>query len=152
MVLGFMAWRHFDSDGPETSLVRAIVAALLVMITFLGIIMPSLRPLFPSALIARALQAADCDYHVVAAAGYHEPSLVFLVGTNTALTDGAGAAEQLRGGYCRFALVEAREQRAFAQRAEAIGVRYAPGPRIEGVNINSGRAVSITIYRASQTP
>ena len=27
-------------------------------------------------------------------------------------------------------------------------LRYAPGPRVEGYNINSGRWVSIAIYRA----
>ena len=72
---------------------------------------------------------------------------MFLVGTSTRLTDGAGAADLLREGYCRFALVEARQERAFVQRAEAIGLRYAPGPRIEGFNTNSGRAISIAIYR-----
>jgi len=150
MVIGFMAWRYFDSDGPERSLVRAMAAAVLVAITFFGIIAPSLRPLFPSATIARLLPMGDCEYRVIAAAGYHEPSLVFLLGTSVKLTDGAGAAEMLRGGYCRFALVEAREQRAFAQRAEAIGLRYGLGPRIEGFNTNNGRALSISVYRAGK--
>jgi 4-amino-4-deoxy-L-arabinose transferase-like glycosyltransferase len=152
MIFGFMAWRYYDADGAEKSLVRAVAAAVLVMIAFVGIIAPSLRPLFPSATIARVLPMDDCDYRIIAAAGYHEPSLVFLLGTSIKLTDGAGAAELLRGGYCRFALVESREQRAFAQRAEAIGLRYALGPRVEGINTNSGRAVSIAIYRAGKAP
>jgi hypothetical protein len=152
MVFGFMAWRYYASDGPEQSLVRAAAAAILIMITVVGIIAPSLRPLFPSALIARALPLQGCDYHLVASAGYHEPSLVFLVGTSTRLTDGAGAADLLREGYCRFALVEARQERAFVQRAEAIGLRYAPGPRIEGFNTNSGRSISIAIYRSGTAP
>jgi len=46
--------------------------------------------------------------------------------------------------------VEAREQRAFAQRAEAIGLRYALGPRIEGFNLNNGRELSIFIYRGGK--
>src|SRR5262249_52327596 len=111
MVFGFMAWRHFDSDGPEHSLVRAVMASILIMIAVLGVATPSLRPLFPSMLIARALPLQGCDYPLVASAGYHEPSLVFLVGTSTLLTDGAGAADHLREGYCRFALVEARQER-----------------------------------------
>jgi hypothetical protein len=152
MIFGFMAWRYYDADGAEKSLVRAVAAAVLVMIAFVGIIAPSLRPLFPSATIARVLPMDDCDYRIMAAAGYHEPSLVFLLGTSIKLTDGAGAAELLRGGYCRFALVESREQRAFAQRAEAIGLRYALGPRVEGINTNSGRAVSIAVYRAGKAP
>ena len=50
----------------------------------------------------------------------------------TRFTDAAGAADFLREGGCRFAFVEARQERAFALRAEAIGLRYARGPRIDG--------------------
>jgi len=152
MVAGFAAWRYYENDGAEKSLVRAVTAAMLVVITVCGFIVPSLRPLFPSAVLARMLAADDCDYQVVAAAGYHEPSLVFLVGTSIRLTDGAGAADLLSEGYCRFALVESREQRAFAQRAEALGLRYGPGPRVEGINVNGGRSLSIAIYRTGRAP
>ena len=48
--------------------------------------------------LARILRDSGCAHPVAAAAGYHEPSLVFLAGTATRLTDGAGAAEFLRGG------------------------------------------------------
>ena len=90
--------------------------------------------------LARVLRDSGCAQpQVAAAAGYHEPSLVFLAGTATRLTDGAGAADFLRGGGCRFAFVEARQERSFAQRAEAIGLRYTAGPRIEGFNISTGR-------------
>jgi flavin-dependent dehydrogenase len=49
-------------------------------------------------------------------------------------------------------LVETRQERGFARRAEAIGLRYAPGPRVDGFNYNEGgRAVTIAVYR-SETP
>ncbi len=152
MVIGFMAWRYYDLDGPETSLIRAVVACVLITLVFFGIITPSLRPLFPSAMLARVLASDPCEYKIVAAAGYFEPSLVFLVGTSIRSTDGAGAAEVLREGICRFALVESREQRAFGQRAEALGLRYAPLPRVEGINISNGRSISIAIYRSANAP
>jgi 4-amino-4-deoxy-L-arabinose transferase-like glycosyltransferase len=147
MVFGFQAWRYYADDGPEKSLVRAVAASILVAIAFIGVIAPSLRPLFPSAMLARVMPADDCDYRIVAAAGYGEPSLVFLIGTSTRHTDGAGAADVLAQGPCRYALVEARQERAFAQRAEAIGLRYAFVGRVEGININGGRTLSIAIYR-----
>ena len=152
MVIGFMAWRYYDVDGPERSLIRAVIASVLVMLVFFGIIAPSLRPFFPSATLARVLASDPCEYKIVAAAGYSEPSLVFLVGTSIRLTDGAGAADVLREGVCRFALIESREQRAFVQRAEALGVRYAPLPRVDGINISNGRAISVAIYRSGKTP
>jgi len=85
----------------------------------------------------------------VASAGYHEPSLVFLVGTRTRLVDGATAAEILRGGDCRVAIIESRHERAFAQRAERNGLRYSLRGRLDNsFNTNGGRATSFAIYRS----
>jgi hypothetical protein len=91
-----------------------------------------------SLTLARILRDSGCAQPSTAAVGYQEPSLVFLAGTDTRLTDTVGAVEFLRGGECRFALIEARQERGFAQRAEAVGLRYAAGPRIEAIN-SSGR-------------
>src|SRR5260370_12768739 len=97
MIFGFFAWRLFDEDGAERSLMRAVVASMLLSIAVIGAIVPLLHPLFPSATLADAIDA-HCDSPRYAAAGYHEPRLVFLFGTSTLLTDGQGAADFLREG------------------------------------------------------
>jgi 4-amino-4-deoxy-L-arabinose transferase-like glycosyltransferase len=148
LVLGLLAWWLFEADGAERSLLRAVAASILLLIAVFGIVMPSLSGLFPSPQLARYVRAFNCEHPIAAAAGYHEPSMVYLAGTQTKLVDGAGAAEFLRHGGCRFAFVEVRQERNFLRRADVIGLRYAPGPRIEGYNINSGRWISIAIYRA----
>jgi 4-amino-4-deoxy-L-arabinose transferase-like glycosyltransferase len=147
-VLGFLAWRLYQADGAEHSLLRAVAAAILTAIATFGLIIPSLGQLFPSATLARILRESGCAQAEAAAVGYQEPSLVFLAGTATRLADTAGAAEFLRGGDCRFAFVEAREERSFAQRAEALGVRYRAGPRIDAINISTGRPVTIAVFRS----
>jgi hypothetical protein len=114
-------------------------------------VLPALTPLFPSAEVARALRNVVCVGPKAAAAGFHEPSLVFMTGTETQLTDGSGAADFLGQGSCRFALVESRSERSFAQRAEAIGLRYNVATRIEGYNISQGKAISIAIFRSEGT-
>jgi 4-amino-4-deoxy-L-arabinose transferase-like glycosyltransferase len=151
MIFGFFAWRLFDEDGAERSLMRAAAASALLSISAIGAIVPLLHPLFPSATLADAIDA-DCDNPRYAAAGYHEPSLVFLFGTSTLLTDGQGAADFLRAGGCRFAIIEARHERSFVQRAEAIGLRYAPGPRIDAMNYSAGRAIALAVYRSQARP
>ena len=78
-------------------------------------------------------------------------NLRFMTGTDTRLTDGSGAADFLGQGSCRFALVESRSERAFVQRAEAIGLRYNVATRVEGYNISQGKAVSIAIFRSEGT-
>jgi len=148
MIFGLWAWRLYQADGAEHSLLRAMVASILLAISIYAVIVPSLGTAFPSAAMARIVRDANCGRAQVATAGYQEPSLVFLIGTDTSMVDGTDAAEFLRPGGCRFALVEARHERAFLRRADAIGLRYAPPQRFDGYNYSTGRAISIAVYRS----
>jgi 4-amino-4-deoxy-L-arabinose transferase-like glycosyltransferase len=152
VISGLFAWWLYETDGAERALLRATAASVLLAITVYGAIMPTLRPLFPSATLARVVRSSGCEEPRAAAVGFQEPSLVFLLGTETRMTDGPGAAEFLREGPCRFALVEARQERSFAQRAEATGLRYAQVRKIDAVNISGGRKISIAIYRSEAQP
>jgi 4-amino-4-deoxy-L-arabinose transferase-like glycosyltransferase len=147
-VMGFLAWRLYEVDGAEHSLLRGIAAAILTAIAIFALILPSLGQLFPSPQLARILRGSGCANPVAAAVGYEEPSLVFLAGTQTRLTDTAGAAEFLRGGDCRFAFIEQRQEKSFAQHAESIGLRYTGGPRVEAINVSTGQAITIAVYRS----
>jgi 4-amino-4-deoxy-L-arabinose transferase-like glycosyltransferase len=151
-VMGFLAWRFYRSDGAEISLLRAIAAGILIGIAMFGLIVPSMTQLFPSVTLARILRDSGCREPVAAAVGYQEPSLVFLAGTPTELTDAAGAAEFLRGGDCRFAFIESRQERNFSQRAEAIGLRYDAGPRVSAINVGTGKPITIAVYRSRGAP
>src|SRR6187399_220865 len=151
LIFGLFAWWLYEDGRAERSLLNAVVSAMLLAIGIYGIVLPSLTTLFPSAEVARALRNVVCVGPRAAAAGFHEPSLVFMTGTSTLLTDGSGAADFLGQGSCRFALVESRTERAFVQRAEAIGLRYNVAKRIEGYNISQGKAVSIAIFRSEGT-
>jgi 4-amino-4-deoxy-L-arabinose transferase-like glycosyltransferase len=151
LIFGLFAWWLYDDNRAERSLMNAATAAIFLALAIYGVIVPALTPLFPSAEIARALRNVACVGPKAAAAGFHEPSLVFMTGTSTLLTDGSGAADFLTHGSCRFALIEQRAERNFAQRAEAIGLRYDVASRIEGYNISQGRMISIAIFRSEGT-
>jgi 4-amino-4-deoxy-L-arabinose transferase-like glycosyltransferase len=149
IVMGLLAWRLYEADGPGHSLLRAATASILNAVAMFGLIVPALPQLFPSATLAAVMRDSGCVEPRAASAGYHEPSLVFLTGTSTLLTDAAGAADFLRGGECRFAFIDARQERSFAQRADAVGLRYSPGPRIEAINMGNGRPITIAVYRSA---
>jgi 4-amino-4-deoxy-L-arabinose transferase-like glycosyltransferase len=151
MIVGLFAWWLYDDSRATRSLLNAVAATVLLAFALYGVVMPSLTTLFPSAEIARALRNVTCVGPKAAAAGFHEPSLVFMTGTSTQLTDGSGAADFLNQGSCRFALVERSAERTFVQRAEAIGLRYNAATRIDGYNISQGRPVSIAIFRSEGT-
>jgi 4-amino-4-deoxy-L-arabinose transferase-like glycosyltransferase len=152
IVCGLFAWRLYEVDGVEQSFLRTIAAALLAGAGIAGIILPSLAPAFPSVALARVLSDSGCPFPVAASSGYEEPSLVFLAGTATRLTDPAGAADFLLRGGCRFAFIEGRQERSFVLRAEAVGLRYKAGPRIEGYNISNGQRIAVAVFRSADAP
>ncbi len=146
-VFGFLAWRFYISEGAERAFGYATASSLLVAFSVYTVITPSLVQLFPSVTLAAVLRQADCAHPAVASAGYEEPSLVFLAGTSTYLTDDAAdAADFLQRGGCGFAFVEVDQEQAFAARAAAIGLHYDNRSSVQAVNISKGRWVTIAVF------
>jgi 4-amino-4-deoxy-L-arabinose transferase-like glycosyltransferase len=81
-----------------------------------------------------------------ALAGYEEPSLVFLLGTQTRLTDGYGAAEAgaAQGG---LAVVEESERPAFQAHLAELEADAGEVGSLTGFDYSRGRPVRIRIYR-----
>jgi 4-amino-4-deoxy-L-arabinose transferase-like glycosyltransferase len=152
-IFGLFAWWLYEVDGAERSLLRGMMASVFVAITVYAVAFPLLPSLFPSAVIADEINATDCERpRVVSTFAYQEPSLVFLLGTDTRFTDGAGAADFLRLGPCHFALIDPRSERGFVQRAESIGLRYSLSQRVDGYNISIGKPVTLTVFRSQVSP
>jgi 4-amino-4-deoxy-L-arabinose transferase-like glycosyltransferase len=81
-----------------------------------------------------------------ALAGFTEPSLVFALGKDVVLADGAGAAEAAaeRGG---LALIEDRARGAFLARLAELETDTTPVGSLAGFNYSRGKAVHVTLYR-----
>jgi 4-amino-4-deoxy-L-arabinose transferase-like glycosyltransferase len=152
IICGLFAWLLYEDDGAERALLRATAGMVMLAIGVFAIVLPWLRPVFPSVTLARVLHDAGCRRPLAASAGYEEPSLVFLAGTETRLTDAASAADFLNGGACRFAFIESRQERTFALRAEAVGLQYTRGPRVDGYNVSTGRPISIAVFASAGAP
>ena len=154
MIVMMFAWWLYEVDGPESALLRALTGTLLLSWALFGATFPAIPQLFPANELAKYIRFTEaCGDPQIVTTGYHEPSLVFLIGTSLRhANSGADAAEFLKSGGCRFALVEARQERSFAQRADTLGVRYSKGMRFDGINLSGGRAISMTVYRAEGSP
>ena len=134
---------------------RAVLCAagggILTFALIMTFVLPSLTPVWLSPRIARAY-AADrpCPGSVLASAGYEEPSLVFLAGTKTLLTDGAGAADWLgRHEKCGIAAVTDQEEPSFLAAARKAGVGLRRRGSVEGINYSKGRRLKIRFYTAA---
>ena len=153
IILALFAWWLLAIDGAETALLRAVAATIVFAVGLFGMTLPAIPRLFPAQELSKYVRfTAGCDDPQVATAGYHEDSLVFLTGTGLRHTNGDGAAEFLKEGGCRFAFVESRQERAFAQRAETLGVRYNRVFRVDGINISGGRPIAVTVFRTEPNP
>ncbi|MDQ1080858.1 glycosyltransferase family 39 protein [Pseudoroseomonas cervicalis] len=79
--------------------------------------------------------------------GYHEPSLVFSTGTETALLrDGAAAAGFLAAGPGRAVAVSGRDLEAFRAAASAAGLAPASLGEVAGYNYTRGRRVVLHLF------
>ena len=151
-ILALFAWTLYRVDGAEASLVRAGAASIMLSVAAYALSFGKIGELFPAVPLSDYVRSTNCPNPATVTAGYHEPSLVFLVGTNLNHGTGASAADFLSGGSCRFAFIERSQERSFVQRADALGLRYSSGPRIEGYNISGGRPVFIRTYRSEGGP
>jgi 4-amino-4-deoxy-L-arabinose transferase-like glycosyltransferase len=149
VIVAMFAWWLYEVDGPESALLRSCTATILMSWALFGATLPEIGRLFPANDLAKYVRYTPrCDDPQIATAGYHEPSLVFLVGTSLRHVSGVDAAEFLRGDGCRLAFVERSQERSFAQRADTLGVRYSKVMNVDGINISGGKPIAVTVYRA----
>lgn len=88
----------------------------------------------------------------VTSSGYAEPSLVFLVGTDTRLISPEEAAEVLAREPGAIAAIESRSEAGFQARVAALGLQPTRLAEIEGHAYSNGRDVTITLYQAPREP
>jgi hypothetical protein len=147
--IGFSAyaWWRLLFRNPEHGLVLAMIAAAFNTLA-LYTVLPRVQGLALAPRLVVAAQAAPCSNPKLASAGYWQPNILFLGGEDTAILRGDAAAEFLRLGGCRVAFVESREERAFADRAAAIGLSTVRIGTISGYDYSRMRSVNFQILAA----
>jgi 4-amino-4-deoxy-L-arabinose transferase-like glycosyltransferase len=130
----------------------AVIASIALGVVAHGALAGTLRQLRPlsvapqleKVLLAANLHPRQGRAGPIAVTGFHEPSLVFLTGRDTELTDAAGAARALAEG--RPVIVEARDADAFRAAAAELGVTGRVVGEVDGHNYSKGDDVSLTVY------
>ncbi len=131
--------------------VRAFSVSLLSALIFYPTLTvgtaPRLSELWVSERLARIAKALSLpDDPPIALAGYEEPSLVFLLGTDTRISnaEGAARASASQGG---LVLVEDQERQPFLDNLSALEAEAVPVGEASGLNYSRGKPVHITVYR-----
>jgi 4-amino-4-deoxy-L-arabinose transferase-like glycosyltransferase len=138
------AWRATSASLA----VRAAVLALIVVPAAIALEAPRLDPLWLSRAAARMVaQYAPPPGIPVAAVGYDEPSLVFVLGTDTLIASPDVAAEHITSARGAVALVESRDDEAFRHALSARGWQAETIERVAGLDYSNGKHLVLTLYR-----
>jgi hypothetical protein len=124
----------------------ALAAMPLLTWSLLGFELPRATPLWIAPLVCAGVDATPHPGGF-AAAGYAEPGLMFLCGTETKmLPDGGAGARVLAGAPGRLVLVEGRAEPGFEAASAGLGIRPAAIAAFSGFNYSNGRHVVLTLY------
>ena len=128
-----------------------LATALLALVTWPPLLMrvaPELTQLWVSRNVAEVVDTLAVR-GPVASAGYNEPSLVFLLGTATKLTDGTTAASFLAEHPDGAAIVAMPEQNAFLAQSATLGLTVKSLAEVKGLNYSRGKPVDLVVYGAA---
>lgn len=134
----------------------ALASGLLFHMVAMGGLGPSLGALWVSRNAADLLAARNLDPRngvtpgPVAVVGYAEPSLVFLLGTDTELDDVEDAADSIAAG--EPALVEKRQDTAFRAALAEQSARATVVGETRGLDYSTGKPVDLILYRSDAPP
>ncbi len=127
----------------------SVAACSLVLPLYLSQVVPSLDALWIPSRTKQVIESASPGSLTpqIATAGYDEPSLVLLFGTQTAILSPHDCARFLCGKGPRFALVAEEHCKEFEKSVLSFGARAVRVQRIQGLNYTKGRWVTLHIYR-----
>ncbi len=138
-----VVWLAARIDRP----VSALAAVPLFTVTLLGWELPQATPLWIAPRVEQALVSAGRDGATLGAVGFHEPSLMFLAGTSTAmLATGQAGAQALADGQVATLLVSERDTVAFEAEAARLGIAPRAFAVVSGYNYSRGRRAALTLY------
>ena len=128
-------------------LAMMLAAAMAFNIFAIGGLLPSLERIHMSTAITKVIDQMPARPPAIAAAGYHEPSLVFLLGKDLLLLNGREAAFFLGEASGGVALIESRQNDVFLETAKALGLKLDTPIQVSGINMSKGQSVIMLIYR-----
>ncbi len=134
---------------PVARVLAASIAAAAFVGTLASSVLPAIKPIWPAKLIAEAYSANKiCPNSVLAVTGFVEPSVVVLVGTDTVLTEGNGAALHLLADpACAMAAVNAPDVPVFLAAFPTGSSKPETLSQFSGFSYTRGDGLDFTLYR-----
>jgi len=125
----------------------ALLVGLLVMAPAFALVLPRLDAIWLSRSAAALVATERLPGEAIVSTGYSEPSLVFMLGTNTGLVAPGVAAADLIDGKAKLALVADRQDPDFAAAVKAAGKAVRPFGAVRGFDYSNGHWITLRLYR-----
>ncbi len=145
----FACTRHFWKTGKfQLAAVCGVVGGALVFAPAFSSIFTNLKgPWISQSVVSLVQKHNQNKNHVLASVGYREPSLVFLMGTETKLTTPAGAVQHLRENPENgLALIGDKYESEFKKAAQQAKVDLVPLETIKGFNYSKGKWMVLRLF------
>jgi hypothetical protein len=144
------SWRYVLKTRMVAATVVAVALSPLLFGPTLQVILPSVNGLWLSRSVSRTVdsyhQGPTAPPVVVSAVGYHEPSLVFLLGTQTKLVSPEQPPLLLRDHEADLALIPEREDSMFHDRLKDLGLQVRVVDTLRGFNYSKGKWLTLKLY------
>jgi 4-amino-4-deoxy-L-arabinose transferase-like glycosyltransferase len=142
-----LAWTLRRRAGPVAFAAGLALAAILIHLASFGVVLPRLRVggLTP-ALAESVARVRACPRPQIVSSGYHEPSLVFTLGTDVGLVYPTQAAQFIGAGGCRIALVERSQEATFQSILAITGGRAVLRERVSRLNLARLSIDEVAVY------
>ena len=142
----YLFWRWLRQ--PQSALMAAIAlfGAFIHMIVIGGVV-ANARAIHPSTALANEVAALPHQPDIIAAAGYHEPSMVFLLGKDVLLVEETEAALLLEEAPNGLVIIEARKQPVFLETVATLRLDVEQAGRVDGFNISKGQDITLLLYQ-----
>jgi len=138
---------------PRRAVVFCIGGSALFLAALAQFTVPSLSHVFLSPRIAAAHERVRTDAErPLLAVGFHEPSLVFLAGTQTLLISPGDAVKALAEDPDTVAAIARRHAEEVTDLARDAGITFATRESLSGLNYSNGREVIIDIVTREPAP
>ncbi|HTH97872.1 MAG TPA: glycosyltransferase family 39 protein [Stellaceae bacterium] len=145
-------WRQHRAQHHIGSALLAVAGAALLVVPCFGMVLPSIAPIWVSREAKALVDVTRKPGEKVGLVGYDEPSLVFLLGTDTPALEPDPAARDLGSGKVAMVLVEQRRAQEFLQAATTSHVSLHPLGSVSGFDYSNGHQTTLTLYRTDIKP
>ncbi len=140
-----LVWWAYVGGRFQLAGATMLAAAITLYATTYGGLFPRLEALQLSGRMAAAVETfAPCDGPVIASAGYHEPSALFLIGTDTRLVNSREAADILVDDACALVFVDTLRRAELEAELDDVPVRRLA--EVDGWRLNEGGFTTITLF------